>query len=276
MLRSMFAAVSGLRSHQTMMDVTGNNVSNVNTAGYKASSTTFEETLTQLVRGGAAGDAGAGGTNPIQIGLGAGVSNISQVFTQGASQVTGRPLDVAIQGEGFFLVNAGGGEDMLMRAGSFAFDSAGNLVAPGGQIARGWTDLADAGDEAELEDLTIANVNDYSDLTINASGVVTGRDATGELQELAQLAMVRFTNPGGLINVGGGMYSPSPNAGDLILGTAGVDGLGTLQGGTLEMSNVDLAQEFTNLILAQRGYQANARTITASDELLQELVNLKR
>jgi flagellar hook protein FlgE len=117
----------------------------------------------------------------------------------------------------------------------------------------------------------------YNDVAIGADGTVTARRAdTGVLEEVAQLALARFPNPGGLNREGNGLFAPSPNAGDVVMSTPGDQGLGTLQAGTLEMSNVDLAQEFTNLILAQRGFQANARTITTSDELLQELVNLKR
>lgn len=286
MLRSMFAAVSGLRSHQTMMDVTGNNVANVNTPGYKASRTTFQETLTQIVRGGSAGDAGAqGGVNPMQLGLGSSVASTDLVFTQGSSQLTGRPTDVAIQGEGFFVVQVGG-EDLYMRAGAFSFDSEGHLVGPGGELVRGWVapdphNPADpnnpvpAAGTGPLETLAV-DVDDFTQIAISADGAIVGRDANGELRTLGYLALARFANQAGLNNLGNGRFAPSPNSGQLVVDVPGTDGLGTLQGGMLEMANVDLAQEFTNLILAQRGFQANARTITASDELLQELVNIKR
>jgi flagellar hook protein FlgE len=284
MLRSMFSAVSGLRSHQTMMDVTGNNVANVNTAGYKATRTTFQETLTQIVRGGTAGVAGnQGGQNPMQLGLGAQVASTDLVYTQGASQVTGRPTDVAIQGDGFFVVEFGGA-NYFMRSGAFGLDNEGNLVAPGGEMVRGWmaptpgpgAAIPAAGDETQLENLTI-DPDDYTDISIGADGTITGRFAAdGELHVIGQLAMARFPNPGGLVRAGNGLFADSPAAGGSIIDIPGQEGLGTLQSGTLEMSNVDLAQEFTNLILAQRGFQANARTITTSDELLQELVNLKR
>jgi len=273
MLRSMFSAVSGLRAHQTMMDVTGNNVANVNTAGFKATRTTFQETLTQLVRGGTAGDVGAGGVNPMQLGLGSAVGATDMVFTQGASQTTGRPTDVAIQGDGFFVVNSGG-EEFYARAGAFTFDSAGNLVTPAGERVQGWAEGNDPPDDRQ--DINVPP-EDYTDVTIGANGTVTGRDTeTGELEDLFQVAMARFPNTEGLERVGGGLFRDSPAAGEAIISTAGTEGIGDLQAGTLEMSNVDLAQEFTNLILSQRGFQANSRTITTSDELLQELVNLKR
>ena len=273
MLRSMFSAVSGLRAHQTMMDVTGNNVANVNTAGFKATRTTFQETLTQLVRGGTAGDDGAGGVNPMQLGLGSAVGATDMVFTQGASQTTGRPTDVAIQGDGFFVVDTGG-EEFYTRAGAFSFDSVGNLVTPAGERVQG---AAAGGDPAGARVDINVPPDQYTDVTIGANGTVTARRTDdGTLEELFELAMARFPNNEGLERVGGGLFRDSPAAGDAIIANAGTEGLGNLQAGTLEMSNVDLAQEFTNLILSQRGFQANSRTITTSDELLQELVNLKR
>jgi flagellar hook protein FlgE len=271
MLRSMFSAVSGLRSHQTMMDVTGNNVANVNTAGYKASRTTFPETLTQLVRGGNAGGGAQGGVNPMQLGLGAQVSATDMVFTQGAAQVTGRPTDVSIQGDGFFVVEVNG-EQAFMRTGAFSVDDAGFLVGVGGELVQGYDLVGGGGALGPIEiDRTL-----YTDVAIGQDGTVTARDAAGDRVELYQLALARFPNVGGLERAGNGLFLAAAAAGGAIIGTPGADGLGALQAGTLEMSNVDMAQEFTNLILAQRGFQANARTISASDELLQELVNLKR
>ena len=273
MLRSMFSAVSGLRSHQTMMDITGNNIANVNTAGYKATRTTFQETLNQVVRGGNAGGAAQGGVNPMQIGLGAQVGATDLVFGQGAFQATGRATDIAIQGEGFFQVETGEGT-FYTRAGAFSFDNDGNLVGPGGERVVG-----DDGEPIRLD------LDDYSEIAIGGNGVITGRlnaddgdpdTDVGDIVELSTLRLVTFANPEGLTKAGNGLFADSAASGVPQLGTPGGDGFGSLQSGTLEMSNVDLAQEFTNLILSQRGFQANARTITTSDELLQELVNLKR
>ncbi|MEX2505279.1 MAG: flagellar basal-body rod protein FlgF, partial [Egicoccus sp.] len=247
MLRSMFSAVSGLRSHQTMMDVTGNNVANVNTAGYKATRTTFQETLTQVVRGGAAGGAANGGVNPMQLGLGSGVAATDLIFTQGASQITGRATDVAIQGDGFFVVQDAAGGNFYARGGAFNVDNAGNLVNPEGLRVVGANGPINLGTDA-------------TDIAIGPNGVITGKVA-GAAQDLGQIALARFPNPGGLTRVGNGLYEAGDAAGDAIVGTPGdANGLGSLQAGTLEMSNVDLASEFTNLILAQRGFQANSRT----------------
>src|SRR4051812_33569157 len=138
MLRSMFSAVSGLRSHQTMMDVVGNNIANVNTTGYKSSSTVFEDTLSQTIRGaGASGDTIAG-TNAAQVGLGVKVAGTNTSFTQGASQVTGRATDLAIQGDGFFVTRMAG-EELFTRAGSLNVDSSGLLATVDGAVIQGWS-----------------------------------------------------------------------------------------------------------------------------------------
>jgi flagellar hook protein FlgE len=267
MLRSMFAGVSGLRSHQAMMDVVGNNIANVNTSGFKASRATFQEALAQVARGATAAVAGnVGGINAMQIGLGAQLGAVDQIFTQGATQLTGRPTDVAIDGDGFFVVNLGG-QQMFSRAGAFGFDANGALVGPSGE------QVIDANTGAPIQ---IAGLDAYDDIAIGNDGVIRGRQGGQPPVELAQMAIATFANPGGLERQGGGLFLPTANSGAPNIGAPGEDGRGGVQAGTLEMSNVDLAQEFTNLIMAQRGFQANSRTITTSDELLQELVNLKR
>ncbi|HWH33280.1 MAG TPA: flagellar hook-basal body complex protein, partial [Egibacteraceae bacterium] len=137
MLRSMFAAVSGLRSHQTMMDVVGNNVANVNTAGFKSSRTTFQDALNQVIRGSSAVSDDRAGTNPMQIGLGSQVTAVDQVFGQGSIQLTGRNTDLAIQGEGFFMMRIGE-QTFYSRAGAFGLDANGSLTGPGGARVTGW------------------------------------------------------------------------------------------------------------------------------------------
>ena len=275
MLRSMFSAVSGIRAHQTMMDVTGNNIANVNTVGYKASRATFQEALTQVVRGAtsAAVTDMRGGINPMQLGLGTRVASIDGIFTQGASQLTGRSLDVAIQGDGLLVVD-NNGTPMYTRAGALTLDANGKLVGPAGEVFQGWNMDAERTPGTET-DLMIEDLETYTDIAVGADGTITGRDMGGEVV-LGKLALATFNNPGGLTRVGGSLFAASFNSGDPEIGTPGTGPRGTLQGATLEMSNVDLAAEFTNLILAQRGFQANTRIITASDEVLQDLVNLKR
>ncbi len=289
MLRSLFTGISGLRAHQMMMDVTGNNIANVNTTGFKGSQVTFHDTFSQLLEGAAAPqDANVGGTNPSQVGLGVRVAGMSTNYGQGATQVTGRDTDLRIDGEGFFVVRAGG-EQMYTRAGSFNFDRDGTLVTPEGNPVQGWQagpdgTIAGAGTAGAMGGISLrAATGPDEALTayrIGSDGVVTGifknTDGTVEQRSIAQLAVATFTNNGGLEKAGSSNYRESVNSGDVTIERPGQGANGTLSAGALEMSNVDLAQEFTNLIISQRGFQANSRVITTSDELLQELVNLKR
>src|SRR4051794_13141391 len=137
MMRSMFAGVSGLRSHQLMMDVVGDNMANVNTPGFKSSRVVFQDTMSQMLRGGSAAGNGLGGVNAQQVGLGVRVASIDTIATQGAVQNTGRLTDVAIQGEGYFVVRSGN-EDLYTRAGAFSFDAAGFLTDPSGMVVQGY------------------------------------------------------------------------------------------------------------------------------------------
>ena len=269
MLRSMYSGVSGLRTHQTMMDVVGNNIANVNTSGYKASATVFQDTLSQTLQGAGAPVAGTtGGTNPAQIGLGVQLGGISTNMTQGASQLTGRATDLAVQGDGYFQI-AQNGETLYTRAGSFSLDASGQLTTPSGGLVQ----AVGGGPIAIPVDGSIESYN------ISADGNVSTVDTNGVRTVVAQIGLATFPNPSGLEKVGGSLLRPTQNSGAVMTGATGgpgTNGRGTLAIGVLEMSNVDLSQEFTNLIIAQRGFQANSRIISASDELLQDLVNLKR
>jgi flagellar hook protein FlgE len=406
MLRSLFSGISGLRANQTMMDVTGNNIANVNTVGFKSSSVVFQDTLSQLLQGAKTPVDGAGGSNPAQVGLGVKVAGISQNFGQGAAQTTGRATDMMIQGDGFFIQKANG-QNLYTRGGALSFDGLGQLVTPTGAIMQGWVadpngvintngptaDIrlplgatlapkitenvalkgnlpGDAPDATALQTsvdvydqlgaahtlaitltkqaapslawdvkitdqsatdptadvhtggpitfnsdgslptpppvitatvdgqsvaIDVAGMSGYAQqsslgvdnqdgfaagslqgFSIGPDGVLTGVFSGGRTQALGQLALATFSNPGGLIKAGDSTYQSSANSGLAQVGTPGSGSRGELAGGVLEMSNVDLAQEFTNLIIAQRGFQANSRVITASDEILQDLVNIKR
>ncbi len=275
MLRSMYAGVSGLRTHQQMMDVTGNNIANVSTTGFKSSATVFQDTLSQTLAGASAptGDGTVppfGGTNPAQIGLGVRLGGISTNLAQGSSQLTGRATDIAVQGDGYFVIQTGN-EALYTRAGSFSLDARGQLTTPAGGLVLGIDD----------EPITVPPNGEYESFTIAPDGKVNGvkSDGTG-IELLGQIKLATFANPAGLAKVGGSLLRATVNSGPVIgggsPGVPGADGRGLLAVGVLEMSNVDLAQEFTNLIVAQRGFQANSRIITASDEVLQDLVNLKR
>ncbi len=412
MIRSMYSAVTGLRNHQTMMDVVGNNIANVNTTGFKKSNAIFQDVLSQTLEGAGAPVGELGGTNPAQIGLGVRIGGIAQNLSQGALQRTGRDLDLSIEGDGFFVVKAQGAE-MYTRAGAFFVDAAGQLVSADGGLVQGWqadpsgllqTDRpvgdikipigeasqpvpttvvnlggnlsADAalgtqdytsvtvydsqgipivldvtytktaadewtvtashgdpptpvtvtdnimlfgadgelvtpadftaniaagelpgaeaialtlgGEEARRisqyggnSTMTVINQNGSSSgslqsLSIGQDGIIIGSYSNGRVRPMAQLALATFANPEGLSRVTGTSWTTSANSGLAQVGAAGGGGRGLLAAGALEMSNVDLAEEFTTLIRSQRGFQANSRVVTASDELLQEIVNMKR
>jgi flagellar hook protein FlgE len=409
----MFSGVSGLKAHQARMDVIGNNISNVNTVGFKASRATFQEIFSETIKGAGAPEGGRGGTNPQQIGLGISLASIDTFHTRGSIERTDSPLDLAIEGNGFFVVSDGTAPKFT-RAGNFFRDTEGNIVNGNGMKVLGW--MADAvgnidtsvaagaiqipkdlqmqpmatdsitiignldadtsGTTVPFEtviydelgrankltfefhktatdqwyivngtdnhevmvtkadgttvDISIA-ANTYTfsngkltgplaftipatagavpaDITVDisritqfaaesgvdplevngyplgdletfsfdAGGIATGVFTNGKSKVLGRIAIANFNNPAGLQKVGNNLYIQTPNSGQPSIGIAGDNGRGTINPGSLEMSNVDISKEFTNMIITQRGFQANSRIITTSDEMLQELVNLKR
>ncbi|GMA38270.1 flagellar hook-basal body complex protein [Mobilicoccus caccae] len=282
MIRSMWSAVSGLRNHQIYLDVTGNNIANVNTHGYKYSRAVFEDSLNQVVRNAAGPDTanGSGGLNPTQIGLGVRLGQISGNFTQGGLQVTNVPTDIAIQGDGFFTVRKGETE-YFTRNGAFSLDKDGNLTTSDGSFVLGIMGDGDITAGGEPDDLAPIQIStkDWQNFQISPNGKIMGQ-AVGEeaLTQIGQIGLVKFNNPAGLDRVGGTMFRQTLNSGDpLVYAPNDADnGMGFVTAGTLELSNVDLAGEFTNLIMAQRGFQANSKVVTASDEVLNDLINMKR
>jgi flagellar hook protein FlgE len=290
MLRSLFSAISGLRANQTMLDVTGNNIANANTVGFKSSNIVFQDTLSQMLTGGSAGVAGAGnpgGTNPIQVGLGVQVGGITTSFNQGSAQTTGRPTNLMISGDGFFMVKRGN-ESLYTRAGAFHFDDLGNLVTPDGDKVQGYLlDGTTSNKTGSPVDITIDEMTgaknatnpgwgDLKSYSIGADGTISGVYSDGKTHTLYRVALANFSNPEGLEKVGDTAFRQSAASGAAQVDVPGAGRLGSLQAGSLEMSNVDLAQEFTNLIIAQRGFQATSRVITTSDQVLEDLVNIKR
>jgi flagellar hook protein FlgE len=414
MIRSMSTALSGLRNHQVMLDVVGNDIANVSTVGFKASTTVFSDVLTQTLNGAGAPIEGIqGGTNPAQVGLGSRLMATVQSFTQGALQRTGRSTDLAIQGDGFFVVQTPA-ELMYTRGGAFSLDATGNLTTAEGFVVQGWQadaagnintntqpgaieiragdllnptqsenivlggnlsanaaigaastvvltgydeqgtttpinltftktaanqwtvtgthgtaatpfaitdnvltfdtsgelvgpvdrnmnvaagvipgfpnamvlDLGAAGTQGRVRQFggtTTASVLEQDgsaagtlqSFSVGETGIITGSYSNGRLRDIGQLALAVFNNPQGLERVAGA-WRPTGGSGIAQIGTPLAGGRGSLSSGTLEMSNVDLAEEFTRLIVAQRGFQGNARVITTSDEVLQEVVNLRR
>ncbi|MEW6045929.1 MAG: flagellar hook protein FlgE [Bacillota bacterium] len=414
MLRSLFSGVSGMRTHQLDMDVIADNIANVNTAGYKAGRMTFKQVYSQLLRGARGPLGNQGGINPLQVGLGVTTGSIDTLFTQGAPQATGRDTDLAIDGNGFFVLTTDGTTRYYTRSGNFSVDSGGNLVYANGMKVMGWNadpatgvvdtsqaidaltlpitttipaqatskvylsgnldsrtpingtvtmsfDVYDslgtshalvltftktdnnqweiqAGDAtldgnpatgglpipisfdqsgapqtptstglpglqftltngasdididlnwaamtqyAQANNPTLASQNGYAPgylvrFTIDDAGVLKGVFSNDLTRDLGQIALATFTNQEGLVKQSDTLFTVSGNTGTVTVGQPSSGNRGKLVPGFLEMSNVDLSQEFTNLILAQRGFQANSRVITTSDELLQELMTLKR
>ncbi len=426
MLRSMFTAISSLVLHQNYLDVVANNLANSNTIGFKSNRVMFQDQFYQMMNPGSGPSATQGGTNPTQIGLGLQMGNISTVFTQGMLQSTGRNMDLAIQGDGFFVYGKADGR-RYSREGSLTLDSTGFLVnSSSGQRIQGWSSpsgvidstlppddiqiqqnsmMARATGKASMagnlssnapvapaaDSSTTATVGVYDSLgnlttatvrythtahtatndtwtmdvidptktppvalpgasvtggamvfdvngqyvpasssattsvtlppsagTANGQPVTFGMDlskitqlatdsnvslqsqdglpsgsvsdvfitpkdggiflvySNGMRRQVGQLAMASFTNPSGLMRDGHSSFQQGINSGEAQIGAAGSGGRGVFAAGYLEASNVDMAQEFTNMILAQRGFQASSKVITTSDEIMQELVNLKR
>ncbi|ARD49301.1 flagellar basal-body rod protein FlgF [Sporosarcina sp. P37] len=265
MIRSMYSGISGLKNFQTKLDVIGNNIANVNTYGFKKGRTVFKDLYSQTVAGASEPGANRGGVNPKQVGLGSQLATIDTIHSGGSMQTTGNTLDLAIEGDGFFIVGQdGGSEKFYTRAGNFYLDKEGDIVDGDGRYL-----LDEAGTKIYVP-LTSTS------LSIGQDGAVNVVNEDGELEKLANVGLATFNNPGGLSKVGGNLYEVSANSGEPSEGLAIEEGRGAIKSGSLEMSNVDLSEEFTEMIVAQRGFQANTRIITTSDEILQELVNLKR
>ena len=417
MMRALFAGVSGLRNHQTKMDVIGNNIANVNTTAFKSSRVTFKEAFVQLLQGASRPPGNTGGINPIQIGTGMNVASIDQLFTQGSLETTGQPLDLAIQGDALFVCSDGP-RRVFTRAGNFQLDAQGHLISPSsGFIVQGinadalgnFSTAAAIGDvqlrlgdkapaqatdsitlsgnldaNADIGDthmmgitvydstgaphnlqltftktatgawdwapacstatvtpagsgtVTFSNTGSISSFTypgagsgvtltptgggapftvainpgtingidglasftnpsnavissqngyqagslqsisVDPRGVITGYFTNGVSRSLAQISLAQFTNPSGLLRSGDNTYLESANSGGPVVGFAGGTITSSITPGALEGSNVDISAEFTNMIIAQRGFQANARVISTADDMLNELVNLRR
>jgi len=267
----MYSGIGGMKNFQTKLDVIGNNIANVNTFGFKKGRVTFKDMISQTISGATAGVADtSGGINPKQVGLGSSIAAIDTIDTEGSTQTTGRVLDLAIQGDGYFAVRRGE-TTYYTRAGNFYLDNEGQLVTSAGDLVldQGGASIQIAGGEID----TIKN------LSISADGRISYIDSAGVLTVGdTPIGIARFRNNAGLEKVGDNLYRNTSNTGveEVELKLPGSDGAGKIVSGALEMSNVDLSEEFTEMIVAQRGFQANTRIITTSDEILQELVNLKR
>jgi len=263
-----------MEQFQEEMDVIGNNIANVNTTGFKGANVNFAEAFDQQL------SSGVGGI-PMQIGTGVTTSAISTQFIQGSISTTGVPTDLAVSGGGFFVVqNTLSGAQFVTRDGSFHVDDSGYLVNSDGMRVQGFTEpnLATPGD-IKIDNTGAPNGSTASlqSFAISPDGTVNVTLTDGTTFARCQILLQNFSNPAALTKQGANLYSFDSNAGPLAANAVpGTTGVGKLVSGALEMSNVDLAAQFADLITAQRAFQANARVITTSDEVLQELVNLKR
>lgn len=283
MLRSLNSGVSGLRQFQSEMDVIGNNIANSNTVGFKSARADFADALSQTLQAPSSGD----GTVGMQVGSGVAISAIRNLFGQGTPTRTGVQTDLAVAGEGFFVVkDAGNGQEYATRAGDFRVNENGYLVTNTGLRVQGFSDAALTTRGDILIDGTGRPATSNPAATVLGFGIDQNGKVTVRLSDntefvRGQILLQSFQNPQALLKEGNSLYSNIAGAGPLGGATpqaaaAGTSGLGKIQSGMLELSNVDLTNEFANLITTQRGFQASARVITTSDELLQELVNLKR
>lgn len=402
MLRSLFSGVSGLKTHQTKMDVIGNNIANVNTYGFKGSRVTFKDVYYQTLSGSSNASGNMGGANASQVGYGTSVGSVDMLNTRSGFASTGQGMDCYIDGEGYFVVKDGSGNERLTQVGTLSFDGSGNLVdgqknfvcgypvaslsgkasvggatidfgTANGKLLDGYTvevkyadaaagtatattvaadsakkmitvtftpdadttkltkeslqtalgspkswtwpaddttgEMPDLVDEAVTvagagatdttkDDKVVATtgmvaqvanfdytnapekiINTFGQLTnctIGADGTITGQDENGTIQVIGQIAIANVPNPQALTLEGNSYFKAVNNTGTITYSAPGSKNVGALKTGGLEMSNVDLATEFSDMIMTQRGFQANSKIITVSDQMLEELVNLKR
>ena len=295
MMRGMYAAISGLEAHQTMLDVTANNLANVDTVGYKAQRTTFVDALSQLVRAGAGPNGNVSGSNPEQVGLGVQIGSIDNLMTTGSQQSTGNPTDVYIQGDGFLRVTTGDPANPIAatqkidytRNGNLTINPVGYLTTQQGQyvVGRGATATGVAPNISYAPNATDSYVNippGSTDVAIGQDGSVSYVDQNSasptfkDRVTAGYLSLATFPNESGLQRQGGTLWTTSGNSGAPVVGTPNTAGFGQTIAGSLEMSNVDMATEFTNMIQAERGYQANSSVISTADQMLQTVVQMKQ
>ncbi len=261
MIRALYTAASGMNAQQMNLDNIANNLANSSTGGFQQRRMQFTDLLYQsVVMPGAAASQQTTVATGMQIGLGVRPGATEILQTQGELTQTGNPLDVAIEGAGFFQIQLPSGQIGYTRAGSFQLDAQGNLVTPNGDPLQ--------------PGITIPP---------NATAVTIGRDGTvsvtlpnqTQASKVGVIQTAMFANPGGLNSAGNNIYLPTTASGDAIVGTpGGTDGLGSLQQDTLEQSNVSVVEQFVNMIVAQRSYESNSRVVKAADEMLQQLNQL--
>jgi len=278
MMGSLYSGITGLSANKEKMNVIGDNIANTNTPGFKSASLSFANIVNSAVN--------SGGFSPNQIGNGVQIAGVNYNWAQGSQEATGNGTDLSISGDGFFIVNDDDGNAFYTRAGNFSFDKDGYLVNPSGYFAQGYDLIANPvlpDPPPDPVDIVI-DLDRYKSINVDNDGIFNGIDSTipagdpgyGEMVPLFQVSLAEFSNNNELTKLGGNLWAETVESGASIHGIPGSGNLGTVTAGSLEISNVDLATEFVNMIVAQRAFQANSRVITTSDEMLQELVQIKR
>jgi flagellar basal-body rod protein FlgG len=262
-MRALSTAASGMRAYQTKIDNIANNLANTNTTGFKKVRENFEDLVYQNVAGRGRGE-GAAAANPMQIGSGVRLAGLSRDTSVGAGMATNNPFDLMIDSDGYFIVETASGEELYTRDGHFQADADGNLttsaghrLAPGIQVPDGTVEF------------TVGPEGNAVAMVVNSSGAT-------EARELGQIELARFGNASGLSAMGGNYFRATEASGEAVKGAPGEDGLGRIQGGMLEGSNVDVAEELVGMITAQRSYELSSKVIQAADEMMSTAVNLRR
>ena len=260
--RSLFIAATGMEAQRINIDVISNNLANVNTGGFKKSRADFQELMYQNIKtAGAVSADGSETPTGIQIGLGVKPAAVQKIFQQGDFISTGNSLDLVIEGKGFFQVSTPDGEIAYTRAGAFKLDSEGNIVNSDGYA---------------LEPSITIPANTL-EMTITPDGTVSAlQPGSNTSVQVGQIETAQFINPGGLKALGKNLFSPTGSSGEAATGNPGSEGLGTINQGFLEMSNVNVVEEMVNMIVSQRAYELNSKVIQSTDEMLQLANNLKR
>jgi flagellar basal-body rod protein FlgG len=262
MIRSLYTAATGMEAQKLNIDVIANNLANVNTAGYKRSRADFQDLIYQTIaEPGATSAEGSQLPTGIQVGLGVRTIAVQKMFNQGDFSSTGNPLDLVIEGDGFFQITKPDSEVGYTRGGSFKLDSEGRVVTSDGY---------------PIEPAITIPTNATS-ITIGNDGKISiMQSGSSTPTEVGQIQLARFSNPAGLKAIGKTMFTVTDSSGDAITGNPGNDGMGTIGQGFLEMSNVNIVEEMVNMIVSQRAYEINSKAVTASDEMLQTITNLIR
>jgi flagellar hook protein FlgE len=288
LIGTMGSGVSSLRTFMKGLEVIGNNIANVNTTGFKSSEAKYSDSFNNILQRSAPSSAASSNTPSAGVGTGVSLAGIATNFTQGSLASTGTETDLGISGNGFFHVkNPVDSGEYATRAGEFRWDDQGFLVTNQGYRVQGLTGAA-LGTVGDIQLGTPPTGTQLQSVTFDRSGNVVEFYSDGTSATTNQVLLQSFSDPSALTNIGRGLYSGLLNAGPIgaaagnsalqtgTVNAPGQNGLGAIQSGTLELSNVDLTDQFSNLITTQRSFQAGSRLITVSDGILEEIVNLKR